>query len=106
LAPFRGAEDEDNRRVAAPFFALLVAGATWLVVAKAPRLAPWFLGLGALLFGFFWLLGQLRIPWPDLGMPTVLLVNPYLLATLSFTLLLAGAIGTIVRVVRRARSSN
>ena len=68
----------DNGRVAAPFFALLVAGATWLVVAKTPRLAPWFLCFGALLFGFLWLLGQLRIPWPDLGVPTVFLLNPYL----------------------------
>jgi len=30
----------DNGRVGAPFFALLVAGATWLVVTRTPRLAP------------------------------------------------------------------
>src|SRR2546423_1000077 len=30
----------DNGRVVAPFFALVVAGETWLVVARAPSLTP------------------------------------------------------------------
>ena len=89
----------------APFFALLVAGATWLVVARTPRLAPWFLGLGALLFGFLWLLGQLRIPWPNFGVPIIFVLNPSLVATLSFVLLIAGGIGTVVKIARILRGT-
>ena len=87
----------------APIFLVVAAGATWLALARDQRLAPWFLGLGALLFGSLWLLGRLRIPWPDLGLWTVSILNPYLLVTLSFTLLIAGGIGTAVRLARATR---
>jgi hypothetical protein len=92
--------------VVAPIFAILVAGATVLALARSQRLAPWFLLVGALLLGGLWLLGRLRMPWPDLGPWTVLVLNPYLLATLSLVLVTAGAIGTAVRIARRfGRSS-
>jgi hypothetical protein len=84
-----------------PIFLLLVAGATALAVARSQRLAPWFLIIGALLLGGLWLLGRLRIPWPDLGLWTVFVLNPYLLITLSFVLVTAGAIGTTIRIARR-----
>ena len=89
----------------APLFALLVAGATWLVVARNPRLGPWCLGVGALLFGFLWLLGQLRIPWPNFGVPIIFVLNPYLVASLSFVLLIAGGIGTVVKIARILRGT-
>ena len=76
----------------------------WLALANAQRLAPWFLGAGADLFGFLWLLGQLRVPWPDLGGWTIFVLNPYLLVTLSFVLLIAGGIGTLVKFARMARN--
>jgi hypothetical protein len=74
----------------APFFLALVAGATILALRGSQRLAPWFCVAGALLFGSLWLLGALRIPWPDLGLWTVYVLNPYLYATLSFVLMIAG----------------
>jgi len=90
----------------APLFVLLVAGATALALARSQRLAPWFLLVGGLLLGGLWLLGQLRIPWPDLGLWTVFVLNPYLLITLSFVLVTAGAIGMAIRIARRfVRSS-
>jgi hypothetical protein len=84
-----------------PIFLLLVAGATALAVARSQRLAPWFFIIGALLLGGLWLLGRLRIPWPDLGLWTVFVLNPYLLITLSFVLVTAGAIGTAISIARR-----
>lgn len=84
-----------------PIFILLVAGATVLALARSQRLAPWFLLVGALLLGGLWQLGRLRIPWPDLGLWTVFVLNPYLLITLSFVLVAAGTIGTGVRIARR-----
>jgi hypothetical protein len=85
----------------APIFFVVVAGVTVLALKGSQRLAPWFLLLGVLLFGSLWLLGILRIPWPDLGPWTVFVLNPYLFVTLSFVLMIAGAIGTVVRVARR-----
>jgi hypothetical protein len=79
----------------------IVAGATALALANAQRLAPWFLAVGALLLGGLWLLGRLRIPWPDLGFWTLFVLNPYLLVTFSFVLVIAGGIGTAVRIARR-----
>ena len=84
-----------------PIFLVLVAGATVLALRESQRLAPWFLLAGVLLFGSLWLMGQLRIPWPDLGPWAVFVLNPYLYATLSFVLMIAGAIGTAVKIARR-----
>jgi hypothetical protein len=85
----------------APIFVLLLAGMTALALARSQRLAPWFLLVGAPLCAGLWLLGRLRIPWPDLGLWTGFVLNPYLLVTLSFVLVIAGAIGTAVRIGRR-----
>jgi hypothetical protein len=85
----------------APIFFVLVAGATVLALRGSQRLAPWFLLVGVLPVGSFWLLGVLRIPWPDLGPWTVFVLNPYLLITISYVLLIAGAIGTTVKIARR-----
>ena len=85
----------------APIFFVFVAGATIFALRGSQRLAPWFLLVGVLLFGGLWLLGILRIPWPDLGLWTVFVLNPYLLITLSFVLMIAGTIGTVVRLARR-----
>ena len=82
-------------------FVSVVAGVTVLTLARSQRLAPWFLLVGALLLGGLWLLGRLRIPWPDLGLWTVFVLNPYLLVTLSMVLVTAGAIGTGVSIARR-----
>ena len=82
-------------------FLLLVVGMTALALGRSQRLAPWFLAVGGLFLGGLWLLGRLRIPWPDLGLWTAFVLNPYLLVTLSFALLIAGAIGTAWRFARR-----
>ena len=87
-------------------FILSVAGATALTLGWSQRLAPWFLLAGALLLGGLWLLGRLRIPWPDLGMWTVFILNPYLLVTLALVLTTAGAIGTAVRLAGRFRRTS
>ena len=86
-----------------PIFVLLVVGMTALALARSQRLAPWFLLIGAPVFGVLWLLGRLRVPWPDLGMWSVFVLNPYLLVSLSFTLMIAGGIGMAVRIARRLR---
>ena len=79
---------------------LVTAGATALALFRGQRLAPWFLAIGVPLCGGLWLLGVLRVPWPDLGVWTKYPLNPYLLVTLSFILVAAGLIGTAVRVIR------
>lgn len=83
----------------------MVAGATVLAPARSRRLAPWFLLAGTLLLSSLWSLGWLRIPWPDLGVWTAFVLNPYLLATLSLVLMTVGAIGTIARFAGRFRRS-
>lgn len=92
-----------DTRMFVPIFFVLVAGATVLALRESQRLAPWFLLVGLLLFGGLWLMGQLRIPWPDLGLWTVFVLNPYLYVTLSFVLMIGGAIGTAVKIVHRFR---
>jgi hypothetical protein len=87
-------------------FALMVVGATALALVRSQRLAPWFLLIGAPLLGGLWLLGRLRIPWPDLGLWTLFILNPYLLVTLSSVLVVAGAIGTAVRLTHRFRRAS
>jgi hypothetical protein len=87
----------------APIFVPLVVGMTASALAWSQRLAPWFLLVGTPLFGGLWLLGRLRIPWPDLGMWTVFILNPYLLVSLSCILMIAAGIGTAVRIARRLR---
>lgn len=76
---------------------------TPLGLARSQRWAPWLLGAGAALFGALWLMGRLRIPWPDLGLWAVFVLNPYLFLTLSYVLIVAGAVGTAVKLVRRWR---
>ncbi len=82
-----------------PVALLLFAVSTWLAVRQGQRLAPWFLGAGAGIVGVLWLMGRLRIPWPDLGLWTVFVLNPYLLLTLGFALLVGGGLGMLVRLV-------
>jgi len=86
-----------------PIFFVVVAGATVLALRESQRLAPWFLLVGLLLFGGLLLMGQLRISWPDLGLWTAFVLNPYLYVTLSFVLMIAGAIGTSVKIAVRFR---
>ncbi len=83
-----------------PVALLLFAVSAWLAVRRGQRLALWFLGAGAGIVGALWLMGQLRIPWPDFGLWTVFVLNPYLLLTLGFTLLVGGGVGVLVRLVR------
>lgn len=80
---------------------LVTVGVAALALGWLQRLAPWFLVVGVPLCGGLWLLGVLRVPWPDLGLWTKYPLNPYLLVTLSFSLVAAGLLGTAVRVVRR-----
>jgi hypothetical protein len=85
-----------------PVTLLLFAVATWLAVDRGQRLAPWLLGAGAGIVGALWLMGRLRIPWPDFGLWTVFVLNPYLLVTLGFALLVGGGVGVVVCLVRGA----
>lgn len=82
-------------------FVLLAVVATRVALARSQALAPWFLATGLGLVGAMYLLGRFRVPWPDFGLWTVFLLNPYLLLTLGFTLTVGGGIGVAVTIVRR-----
>jgi uncharacterized membrane protein YgdD (TMEM256/DUF423 family) len=86
-----------------PVFVLLVVSMTALALARSQRLAPWLLLIGTPLYGGLWLMGRLRIPWPDLGLWSVFVLNPYLLVSISFVLMIAGWIGMAVQIARRLR---
>lgn len=85
-----------------PFILLIaVAGGILFTLTRGQRWAPWFLALGVLMFSTLWLMGRWRIPWPDLGLWAVFVLNPYLFLTLSFVLMVAGLVGTAANVLRR-----
>lgn len=79
---------------------ILIVLVTLLALASSQRWAPWLLLVGLGLFGSLWLLGRLRIPWPNVPAPYVLVLNPYLLIVLSFALIVAGTVGVAVRLLR------
>lgn len=79
---------------------ILIVSATLLALARSQRWAPWLLLTGLGLFGALWLLGRLGIPWPNLTAPYVIVLNPYLLLTLSLVLTVGGAVGVAVRLLR------
>jgi uncharacterized membrane protein len=78
----------------------LLAVAVLLAADRAQRLAPWFLAIGVTLAGSLWLMGRLRVPWPELGPWTVVVLNPYLLVSVAFVLVAAGLLGTTLRIIR------
>jgi hypothetical protein len=75
--------------------AILLVIAGLLALDRSQRLAPWFLAVGGPLAGGLWLLGRLRVPWPDVGLWTVYVLNPYLLVPLSSVLVAADVLGTL-----------
>ncbi len=79
---------------------ILIVAATLLALGWRQRCAPWFLGAGLGFLGSLRVMARLGIAWPDLGMWSLVL-NPYLIVTLAFVLVIAGAVGVTVRLFRR-----
>lgn len=90
-----------------PVFLLLAIPLAWL----AARSWRWAVGqtlTGAAILGALFAMGKLRIVWPDFGFPLALVLNPYLVLTLGYLLVIAGAIGLLAAgrraLLRRQRA--
>jgi hypothetical protein len=90
---------DPTRRRLVVFLVLLLA-VTALALGQAQRWAATLLVLGLGLLGVLWLLVRLQITLPDLGVWTVLVLNPYLYVSLAFALALGGGVGTVTRTLR------
>lgn len=77
-----------------PVVLLLVIPLAWLT-ARSWRWAVGQALAGAVILGLLFLMGRLRIAWPDFGFPLAMLLNPYLLVILGYLLTIAGAIGLL-----------
>ena len=83
-----------------PIIVVLVIPLAWL----ASRSWRWAIGqaiAGFLIVMVLYVMGVLGFVWPDMGLPLALLLNPYLVVTVGYLLLIAGAIG-LIAAARRA----
>ena len=78
----------------APVALLVLIGLAWLSWRDA-REAVVVLLSGTAALGLVGLQSATRTPWPDLSMPWVVIVNPYLVATWGLLGTAAGAVGAI-----------